>query len=170
MRKCLQSKGVKPFPNALGSLKGIRPLLIIRGDILHNILLGILKHLMEWTEGFLRKHKRMEVFDTICSNIPPYPGYQRLQKRYRQITMWSGLEMRGVNHVILACCAAALRRTTDAPRLSATAQRDAKTAIRCVRAIIDFCLMAQYCTHTQETIKYMDKYLVQLHQHMHIFG
>ena len=30
----------------------------MRGDILHNILLGILKYLMEWIEGFLKKHKR----------------------------------------------------------------------------------------------------------------
>ena len=130
----------------------------------------MMKYLMEWIEGFLRKHKRLGVFDNIWENIPPYSGYQPPQKRYRQITMWSGNEMRGVNHVILACFTAAVRQTKDAPRLSAAAQNDSRIAIRCVRAITDFCLMAQYRSHTPQTIEYMDEYLRQFHQYMHIFS
>lgn len=84
--------------------------------------------------------------------------------------MWSGAEMRGLNRVILACFTAALRRTKDAPGLSAAAQSDSKIAIRCVRAITDFCLMAQYRSHTAQTMGYMNEYLAQFHQHMHIFG
>ena len=128
-----------------------------------------MKHLMEWLEGFLQKHKRCEVFDKIWENIPPYPGYQPPQKKYRQITMWSGTEMKGVNHVILACFTAAMRQQS-VPSLSAAALRDSKVAIKCVRAITDFCLMAQYRSHTPQTIGYMDEYLRDFHKFMYIFG
>ncbi|KAF8432002.1 hypothetical protein BGX38DRAFT_1103357, partial [Terfezia claveryi] len=164
------SEGIKPLRNALWTQKGIIPPLMVRGDILHNILLGLLKHLMEWIEGFLRKHKRLEAFDKIWENIPPYPGYRQPQKRYRQITMWSGAEMRGINRVILACFAAALWQVKDVPGLSAAGQADAKIAIRCVRALTDFCLMAQYRSHTPQTIEYMNQYLREFHEFMHIFA
>ena len=125
---------------------------------------------MEWIEGFLQKHKRLEVFDKIWEQIPPYPGYQPPQKQFRQITMWSGTEMRGVNRVILACFTAALRQTTVIPGLSAASHSDSKIAIRCVRTITDFCLMAQYRSHTPQTIGYMNGYLREFHQFMYIFG
>ena len=125
---------------------------------------------MEWIEGFLKKHKRLGVFDKIWENIPPYPGYQPPQKQYRQITMLNGTEMRGVNRVILAWFTAALRQAGATPKLLAAAHRDSKIAIRCVRAIRDFCLMAQYRSHTSQTIGYMDEYLRRFHQFRHILG
>ena len=77
MCRRLDTVGVKPIANALWTLKGISPHQIVRGDILHNILLGVMKHVMEWTEGFLQKHKRLGVFDKIWQNIPPYRGTDR---------------------------------------------------------------------------------------------
>ena len=38
--------GVKRIANALWTLKGISPPVIVRGDILHNILLEVIKHVM----------------------------------------------------------------------------------------------------------------------------
>ncbi|KAF8433150.1 hypothetical protein BGX38DRAFT_1290442 [Terfezia claveryi] len=51
----LDREGMKPLRNALWTQKGIIPPLM---------------HLMEWIEGFLRKHKRLEAFDKIWENIP----------------------------------------------------------------------------------------------------
>jgi len=87
IQRRLEKEGIKLFANVLWTCKSIMPHLIVRGDILHNILLGVMKHLMEWTEGFLKKHKRLDVFDEIWDNIPPYLGYRQPGKRYRQITM-----------------------------------------------------------------------------------
>ena len=78
--------------------------------------------------------------------------------------------MRGSNRVMLACFTGALRRTTASPKLSPAAKGDSKVAIRCVRAITDFCLIAQYRSHISQTIGYMNEYLQQFHQHMHIFS
>ena len=133
---------------------------MVRSDILHNIFLGLLKHLMSWIEQFLSKHQQLEVFDKIWEQIPPYQGYRPPQKCYRQITMWSGTEMRGLNRVILACFTAALcDQMTDTASLSAAAKADSMKAIRCVRYIMDFCLIVQYRSHTPQTIGYVDQYL-----------
>jgi len=107
--------------------------LIVHGDILHNILLRILKHLMSWIEQFLSKHHHWEVFDKIWEQIPPYPGYRPPQKRYRQIKMWSGTEMWGLNRVILASFMAAIYDPiTDTASLSAAAKGDTKKVICCI--------------------------------------
>ena len=84
--------------------------------------------------------------------------------------MWNGTEMRGVNRVILTCFTAALRQAGATPKLSTAAHRDSKISFRCVRAITDFCLMAQYCSHTLQTIGYVDEYQRQFHQFRHILG
>jgi len=142
---------------------------MVHGHILENILLVILKHLMILIKQFLSKHQRLEVFDKIWEQIPPYPGYRPPQKHYRQISMGSGTEMRGLNRVILACFTAALcDPMTDTTSLSAAAKADSKKAIRCVRYITDFCLMAQYRSHTPQTIEYMDQYIRKFPDNLHI--
>jgi len=79
--------------------------------------------------------------------------------------------MRGLNRVILACFTAALCDSmTDTARLSAAAKADSKKAIHCIHYITDFCLMAQYRSHTPETIGYMDQYLRKFHDNLHIFS
>jgi len=39
-----------------------------------------------------------------------------------------------------------------------------KHALRCVRALVDFNMMAQYRSHTSDTIAYMEEYLDQFHR------
>ena len=126
---------------------------------------------MTWVEQFLSKYQRLYEFDRIWERIPPYSGYRLPQKRYGQIIMWSGAEMRGVNRVLLACFTAALRNpAADAPGLSAGAQVAAKKAIRCVRYHTDFCLMAQYHSHTPQTMGYMNQYLQKFHDSVQVFS
>jgi len=44
-----------------------------------------------------------------------------------------------------------------------------KRALRCVRALVDFNMMAQYRSHTSDTIAYMEDYLHQFHKLKDIF-
>ena len=138
------------------------------GDILHNILIVVMKDVMEWTEGLVQIHKRLVVLDKIWQSIPPYAGYRPPQKRYRHVTMWSGVEMRGVNPLLLRCLTAALRHTMDAGSLSAPDQSDCKIAIRCMHGIADVCHITQYHSYTTPTIGNMKKYMQEFHQFMHI--
>jgi len=83
--------------------------------------------------------------------------------------MCSGVEMRGVNWVLLACFVATVWQTKEALRLSVAAQGDCKVSICCVRAITNFCLIVPYRSHTPETIIYMKKYLEEFYECMHVF-
>ena len=44
-----------------------------------------------------------------------------------------------------------------------------KCALRCVRAHVDFNIMAQYRSHTPDTIAYMEEYLDQFHKMKDMF-
>ena len=44
-----------------------------------------------------------------------------------------------------------------------------KRALRCLRALVDFNMMAQYRSHTPDTIAYMAEYLDQFHRMKDIF-
>ena len=170
MCRRLDTVVVKPIANALRMRKGISPQHIVRRYILHDILLEVMKHVIEWTERVVQKHKRLGVLDNLCENMPPDACYRPPQKPYRQVMMWSGVEMQAVNRVLLPSFTAALRRTTDAGSLSPAAQSDCNIAIRCVRGITNFYLIVHYHRHTYQTISYMQKYVQEFHQFVHIFS
>jgi len=39
--------------------------------------------MMQWVEGFLKKHKRQQAFDDARKEIPPYPGFSVPKKPYQ---------------------------------------------------------------------------------------
>ena len=55
-------------------------------DLLHTIYLGLFKHMMDWIEGFLKKHSRQQAFDDAWKALPPYPGFYAHKKAYCEIT------------------------------------------------------------------------------------
>ena len=44
-----------------------------------------------------------------------------------------------------------------------------KYALECIRAFVVFSMMAQYCSHIDETMVYMEDYLGRFHQMKDIF-
>ena len=52
-------------------------------DLLHTLYLGMLKHVMDWIEPFLKRHSRRDKFDDAWKTIPPYPGLLQPRKAYR---------------------------------------------------------------------------------------
>ena len=121
--------------------------------MLHTVYLGLFKHLMDWIQGFLKKHGRLEAFDEVWKALPPYPGFLVPKKAYREVTQWQGKEMRNLGRCIQGILAVALRQPGSAQLIPF------KRALRCVRALVDFNMMAQYRSHTAETITYMQDYL-----------
>ena len=132
-------------------------------DLFHNMYLGLFKHLMEWVQGFLKKHKRQQAFDDAWKEIPPYPGFSLPKKAYCEITQWQGKEMRNLGRCILAVLASALRN------LDSSQYQNFKSALKCVSGLVDFTLMPQYRSHTPDTLSYMESYLQTFHQTKDIF-
>jgi len=46
---------------------------------------------------------------------------------------------------------------------------DFKSALKCVGALVDFCLLAQYRSHTPDRLVYMERYLRTFYQTTDIF-
>jgi len=118
---------------------------------------------MEWVEGFLKMHKRRLAFDDAWKEIPPYPGFSVPKKAYREITQWQGKEISNLGRWILAVLASALRNPDSSQ------YQDFKSALKCVSALVDFTLMAQYHSHTPDTLSYMESYLQTFHWTKDIF-
>jgi len=113
---------------------------------------------MEWVEGFLKKHKRQQAFDDAWKEIPPYPGFSVPKKAYSEITQWQGNEMRNLGRCISAVLVSALRNPDSSQ------YQDFKSALKCVSALVDFTLMAQYRSHTPDTLCFMESYLQIFHR------
>jgi len=106
--------------------------------MLHTIYLGLFKHMMDWIEGFLKKHGRLEAFDNVLKALLPYPGFLVPKKSYGEVTQWQGKEMRDQGRCILGVLAVALHQPGGAQVIPY------KRALGCVRALVDFNMMAQY--------------------------
>jgi hypothetical protein len=159
----LSAVGVKMGRNVFIGLSRVVIPLLFKPDILHNIYLGLFKHLMQWIEDFLKKHDRQESFDEVWKSLPPYPGFFVPKKAYREVTQWQGKEMRNLGRCILGVLASSLRRPTPVQ------QGPFRDALRCVRALVDFSLMAQYQSHTEDTLGYMEQYLKDFHRYKDVF-
>ena len=88
----LAEHGIKSLFNAFWTLLRVCPAELPKPDLLHTIYLGILKHLMEWVQEFLRKHHRLEGFDEVWASMGAYPGFTVPKKAYRQVSQWQGKE------------------------------------------------------------------------------
>jgi len=131
--------------------------------MLDTVYLGLFRHMMDWIQAFLKKHGRLQAFDDVWKTLPPYPGFLVPKKAYREVAQWQGKEMRNLGRCILGVLAVALCQPQSSQVISF------KHALRCVRALVDFTMIAQYRSHTSDTIAYMEHYLDQSHRMKSIF-
>ena len=155
--------GMKIDRNGFSRLYRVNPADLHKPDLLHNIYLGLFKHMMKWIEWFLKKHKLQQAFDDIRKALPPYPSFNVPKTAYREVTQWQGKEMRNLGRCISAVFASALRNPDGSQQLPF------KRALQCVCSLIEFSLMAQYRSHTPETLEYMETYLRTFHRTKDIF-
>jgi len=103
-------------------------------------------------QGFLKKYAPQQAFDDPWKALPPYPGFFVPKKAYREVTQWQGKEMRNLGLCLLGVLAVALRQPDS------TQVQPFRHALTCVRSLRDFTMMAQYRSHTPETISNMEEY------------
>ena len=78
-----QQLGMKIDRNVFSGLYRVNPANLHKPDLLHNIYLGLFKHMMKWIERFLKKHKRQQAFDDIWKALPPYLGFNVPKNTYQ---------------------------------------------------------------------------------------
>jgi len=82
-----------------------------------------------------------------------YPGLLVPKKGYRESAPWQGKEMTNLGRFILRVLVVALCQPQSSQVIPF------KHALGCVRALVEFSMMALYRSQTSDTIAYMEHYL-----------
>ena len=129
----------------------------ITPDILHQMLQGVMKKLIEWLTS-------PQVFgpsqiDARCRSLPPNHHIMTFVKGISPLSRITGLEHKNMCRILLGLI-------MDLPLPSGlTSSR----LIRAVRALLDFLYLAQLPSHTTDTLLRLEDSLARFHQNKDIF-
>lgn len=123
----------------------------ISPDILHQLYQGVLKHLICWVQLIMTE----EEFDARLQSLPPAFGVRHFAGGISSLKQVTGPERKQLGKVLLACLAAS--------------GRVPKEVIMACRAILDFIYLAQYPSHDEDTLSYLQDALDAWHANKFIF-
>jgi len=96
--------------------------------------------------GSRKEYKRQQAFNNAWKEILPYRGLGVPKQGYCEVTQWQGKEMCNLCCYISAVWASRLRNP------DCVLSHDFKHPLKCISALVDFSLMAQYCKHTPDIL------------------
>ncbi|KIY60855.1 hypothetical protein CYLTODRAFT_363630 [Cylindrobasidium torrendii FP15055 ss-10] len=105
-------------------------------DVLHQLYQGVLKHIISWCQTLLTE----EELDRRIRRLPRALGLRHFKNGISALSQISGSERKNMGKILLVCIV----------------DRMSKKAVTAVRAILDFIHLAQYRTHDDETLGYME--------------
>jgi hypothetical protein len=129
----------------------------ITPDILHQLLQGIMKKLVEWVtspEAF-----RPSQIDARCRSLPPNHHIMTFVKGISPLSRITGLEHKHM-------CCILLGLIMDLPLPSGVVS---SRIIRAVRTLLDFLHLAQSPSHMTDTLHRLDNSLARFHQNKDVF-
>lgn len=129
--------------------------LSITPDILHQLLQGMVKHLIAWIVRIFGA----TAIDTRCRALPPNHKTLLFTKGITTLSRISGHEHKKM-------CAILLGLIVDLP---VPGGLDSTRVVRAVRALMDFIFLAQYKSQTSDTISQMQGHLIQFHDNKAVF-
>lgn len=123
--------------------------LAITPDVLHQLYQGVFKHLVNWCKRTIG----LEELDSRIRCLPPSYGLRHFKNGISALSQISGSERKNMAKILLGCLVGVLP----------------KKAIIACRSLLDFIYLAQYTTHDDTTLGYMDEALAIFHQHKSYF-
>jgi hypothetical protein len=152
---CRQA-GLKPIFRPFWKTHTISDIFIsVTPDILHQLLQGMIKHLIKW----LIKIYGSAAIDSRCKAIPPNHKISLFTKGIATLSRVSGQEHKRM-------CAILLGLIIDLPLPGGL---NSSRLIKAVRALLDFLYLAQFSSHTNETIRHLQDSLAAFHDNKAIF-
>ena len=129
----------------------------ITPDILHQLLQGVMKHLIAWVTsvgafGPLQINAR-------CRSLPPNHHIATFVKGITTLSRVTGLEHKNMCRILLGLI-------VDLPLPSGAAP---SRIIRAVRALLDFLYLAQFPSHTTDTLILLEEALDRFHRDKQVF-
>lgn len=133
--------------------------LSITPDILHQLLQGVIKHLVSWIKEVYSEDK----IDARCRRFPPNHNVRLFFKGITKLSRLTGSEHADICRILLALIINLRLSDTDA--LPGSQAR----LVRAVRAMLDFVYLAQYPVHSAQTLDALDDALARFHENKQVF-
>ena len=117
--------------------------LSITPDVLHQLYQGVFKHLVSWCQDLLTP----EELDNRLRCLPLAHGVRHFKNGISSLSQISGKERKEMACVLLACLVGKVSKET----------------MLAFRSLLDFIYLAQYPTHDEETLSYLEQALKTFH-------
>ena len=127
----------------------------ITPNILHQVHQGMVKHIISWVSGIFGA----AAIDARCRAIPPGHDIMLFTKGISSLSHVLGLVHKRIAAILLGLVA----------NLSVPGGQDSTRIIWAVRALMDFIYLAQYRSHTTDTISKMWDCLKRFHDNKCVF-
>ncbi|KAH9014404.1 hypothetical protein EDB84DRAFT_1277679 [Lactarius hengduanensis] len=127
----------------------------ITPDILHQLLQGVMKHLMTWLKNVFGP----VAIDARCRSLPPNHHITTFAKGISGLSRVTGLEHKNMCRILLGLI-------VDHPLPSGQAPL---RLVRTVRALLDFLYLAQLPSQTTDTLRRLEDSLASFHNNKSIF-
>ena len=150
--------GLKPvFHPFWEALPFVDIFLSITPDILHQMLQGVMKHLISWltSPGAFGTAK----IDARCRSLPPNHHITTFVKGITILSRVTGLEHKQMCKILLGLIV----------DLSLPSGGDTARILRTARALLDFLYLAQLPSHTANTLLRLEESLVRFHDNKDVF-
>ncbi|EIW84144.1 hypothetical protein CONPUDRAFT_88466 [Coniophora puteana RWD-64-598 SS2] len=119
----------------------------ISSDVLHQLHQGVFKdHLLKWCSAAVDEDTDLDEHFQV---MPPYAGLRQFKDGISRIRQWTGGEHKQVQRVFVAAVAGSVDRHVLIP----------------TRALLDFITLAQYYSHTTNTLSRMEEALRTFHKY-----
>jgi hypothetical protein len=135
-----------PYLNIFGS---------IAPDVLHQLLQGILKHIVAWVKSAFGAAE----LDARCQRLPPNHNVRLFLNGISNLSRLTGKEHDEMSRILLGIL-------IDLPLPDG---RNPDRLLRAVRAVLDFLYIAQYPVHSTESLITLDDALNTFHANKDIF-
>lgn len=123
----------------------------ITPDILHQLYQGVVEHLIGWLRNLIGDTE----LDARFKRLPPAHGVRHFKVGISGLTQVSGPEHKDICKELLGC----LLGLSSVPL----------GAVRASRALLDFLYLAQYPSHSDDTLKYLQDALDEFHVNKEVF-
>ena len=154
--KACQDVGIKPvYKPFWEQLPYSNVYLAIAPDILHQLLQGVIKHLVSWVKEAYSEDE----IDARCRRLPPNHNVRLFFKGLMTLSRLTGREHSDICRILLGLVIdMRLPGGMSPTRL-----------VRAVRALLDFVYLAQYPVHSKATLDALDDALRRFHENKEIF-
>ncbi|KZT51565.1 hypothetical protein CALCODRAFT_442895, partial [Calocera cornea HHB12733] len=126
-------------------------------DILHQLLQGVLKHILDWLGDIVGDAELDRGFQT----IPPTHGVRQFPEGLKNLQQLMGQERKAIARVLLGVIAAC-------PKLKKAGEAGQRV-IKATKAMLDFMQLASMEKHSERTVLLLRKCLLEFHANKHGF-